>query len=151
MQKEIRKFKSNTQKLILINKAIPVTQNIPDIRLSYLLNSKNQIQVFHWQTRSYAEHIALGEIYDSFSEFLDSFIESFQGIYGRVEMEPIQNNELINYDEMEKFYDSTGNFISGIHNVLYSIKETINNSELQNSLEEIIGKFDKTRYLLTLN
>ena len=47
--------------------------------VSYTMSFLNNIQVFHWQTQSYAEHQALGEYYESLTDLNDKFVESWQG------------------------------------------------------------------------
>ena len=39
-----------------------------------LLTLHNQLKIHHWQTKSYAEHQALGGAYDEFSDLIDGFI-----------------------------------------------------------------------------
>ena len=43
------------------------------------INFLNDIQSYHWQTKSYAEHEALGEFYTKFNELNDRFVETYQG------------------------------------------------------------------------
>ena len=43
------------------------------------MNFLNDIQSYHWQTRSYAEHEALGEFYTKYNELNDRFVETWQG------------------------------------------------------------------------
>jgi hypothetical protein len=40
-----------------------------------LLTLHNQLKIHHWQTKSYAEHQALGSTYDEFADLIDEFIE----------------------------------------------------------------------------
>ena len=47
--------------------------------VSYTMSFLNNIQVFHWQTQSYAEHQALGEYYESLTDLNDKLVESWQG------------------------------------------------------------------------
>ena len=37
-----------------------------------LLSFLDQLKIYHWQTRSYAEHKALGKAYDEISELMDT-------------------------------------------------------------------------------
>jgi len=53
--------------------------------VSYLLHSKTQAHVFHLQTKSFAEHMALSGYYTSIDELTDGLTESYQGKYGLVE------------------------------------------------------------------
>ena len=43
------------------------------------MNFLNDIQAYHWGTKSYAEHEALGEFYTKFNELNDRFVETYQG------------------------------------------------------------------------
>jgi len=38
----------------------------------------------HWATKSYAEHVALGELYDEIPDRVDAIIEVYQGFYGLI-------------------------------------------------------------------
>jgi len=77
-----------------------------------LLTLHNQLKIHHWQTKSYAEHQALGGAYDEFSDLIDEFIEVFMGKYGRIESKDGFKIELSNYKEimllnLNKSYDAT--------------------------------------------
>ena len=50
--------------------------------VSKILHSRNQVHIFHLQTKSYAEHIALNEFYDGVLGLFDGLIESYQGKHG---------------------------------------------------------------------
>ena len=43
------------------------------------MNFLNDVQSYHWQTKSYAEHEALGEYYNKFNELNDRLVETYQG------------------------------------------------------------------------
>ena len=43
------------------------------------MNFLNDIQAYHWQTKSYSEHENLGEFYTKFNELNDRFVETWQG------------------------------------------------------------------------
>ena len=44
------------------------------------MNFLNDIQAYHWQTKSYSEHESLGEFYTSFNTLNDRFVETWQGM-----------------------------------------------------------------------
>ena len=44
------------------------------------MNFLNDIQAYHWQTKSYSEHESLGEFYTSFNALNDRFVETWQGM-----------------------------------------------------------------------
>ena len=41
----------------------------------------------HWATKSYAQHMALGEFYDDVIEAIDAVVECHQGMFGLIEPE----------------------------------------------------------------
>ena len=59
----------------------------------------NFVQASHWQTKSYAEHEALGEHYTKFNELNDRFVETYQGDDARIAEEAgadyISDDELV--------------------------------------------------------
>ena len=44
-----------------------------------LLELRTQVKMFHWQTKSYAEHKALDKLGDRLLELNDLWVESYQG------------------------------------------------------------------------
>ena len=42
----------------------------------------------HLQSRSYAEHVALGGFYDSLVDLVDSYAEAYQGLFGLIKGYP---------------------------------------------------------------
>ena len=44
-----------------------------------LLHSGTVTHIMHWQTESYAQHIALGEFYSEIPDLVDAVVEAYQG------------------------------------------------------------------------
>ena len=109
-----------------------------------------QLKLYHWQTKSYAEHKALDEAFGSLIDLSDELMESTMGKYGRPDMKGLCDFTLKNYvddgsllhfvQEMKICYDEK----------LRSMFSKEKDPELLNILDEIIAMFDKTTYLLTL-
>lgn len=38
----------------------------------------------HWATKSYAEHVALGDLYDELPDRVDAIVEVYQGYFGLI-------------------------------------------------------------------
>ena len=55
--------------------------------LNLLLQTQSQMRILHWQTTSYARHMAFGGFYDAVDDLLDKLIECYQGKYGRIYFE----------------------------------------------------------------
>jgi hypothetical protein len=52
--------------------------------ISALRNSSPQAHIFHHQTDSFAEHMALGGYYEEILDHVDGLVESIQGVYPRI-------------------------------------------------------------------
>jgi len=50
--------------------------------VSLLFNARTNAHIAHLQTKSYAQHIALNELYEGILDIADSFAESAQGTQG---------------------------------------------------------------------
>ena len=51
--------------------------------IHFFLQLRNQIKLYHWQTRVYARHIATDQILEKLEKNIDSFVEIYIGKYGR--------------------------------------------------------------------
>ena len=114
-----------------------------------LLTLHNQLKIHHWQTKSYAEHQALGGTYNEFSELIDEFVEVFMGKYGRIESKDGFKIELSNYKDISPT-DFVDKYIDYLINELpKSLEET--DTDLLNLRDEMLGQLNKLKYLLTLS
>ena len=52
--------------------------------LATLLHSGTNTHFFHWATKSYAKHKALGGFYERIIELTDELAECYFGIYGQI-------------------------------------------------------------------
>lgn len=117
--------------------------------MSTFLGIQSQFKVFHWQTQSYAKHIAYGGIYDTLSELSDEFMETYMGKYGRVALEGEQDAILLgNIGEVniEEFLGTITEFLLSLNHKLDSNRD----SDLLNIRDEMLGAINKLKYLLTL-
>ena len=104
-----------------------------------------QLHLLHWQTTSYAQHQALGGLYDYVHDFKDGVIEKLMGYTGKrpapYKIEPLTNctasecvNNLLSFASALKAYGEK----NGYHDVC-------------NLADSLSGEAAKTRYLLTLS
>ena len=47
-----------------------------------VFTTRNLAHFAHWNTKSYAAHMALGELYDALVEDVDDIVETYQGEFG---------------------------------------------------------------------
>ena len=99
----------------------------------------------HWQTTSYAEHKALGKLYEYVQDFKDEVVEKLMGYTGKrpaaYKIEPLTNctgmqcaTDLMSFASTLKMYGEKNSF----HDVC-------------NLADALSGEAAKTKYLLTLS
>ena len=70
----------------------PITEeNSAAAFVSMILESATQAHIFHLQSDSYAQHIALGVYYSGISEIIDTLAEIIQGRYGIIKGYSVPN------------------------------------------------------------
>ena len=110
-----------------------------------LTHFHEQLHLTHWQTKSYAEHQALGALYDYVQDFKDGVIEKLMGYTGKrpapYKIEPLTN--------------CTGNeCVSNLLSFASSLKsyaEANSYHDIANLADALSGEAAKVRYLLTLS
>ena len=108
-----------------------------------LMHSRNIFHIKHLQTKSFAEHIALDELYKSLPDHIDSIIESYQGRTGKIiEKYYFPNDTYPNKTPLE-YAIIIRDFVDANRNTLGKY------SEIQNLVDELIGQLNSTIYKLT--
>ena len=103
------------------------------------------VKQYHWSTTSFARHKASDQLLKNLDENVDKFIEIF---IGRYNVKPI-----ITSIKMEKtFLSDDGNmeFLLLIRTYLELLNNKINDSDLLNIRDELIGNINQTIYLYNL-
>jgi len=113
---------------------------------STLLGFVMQIHVFHWLTTSFAQHKALGELYDGIHDLTDSFMEAYMGKYGR--NMPAGAASIINYNSAN-VNEVISTFEAFLINLTNELQPT--DTDLLNIRDEMLDLVHTTQYLLTLN
>lgn len=115
-----------------------------------LLTLHNQLKIHHWQTKSYAQHQALGSTYDAFTGLIDEFIEVFMGKYGRVKSKEGFDIKLTNYESLSP-NELTDKYVDYLINELPKSLDDKKDTDLLNIRDEMLGELNKLKYLLTLD
>lgn len=117
--------------------------------ISPLIRMQQQLRIFHWQTRSYAQHKAFGKAYESLDDHIDDFVEVFMGKYGRpiahinfsVDLDNIADVDITAIiDDYIKFLSS--DFVAELNPEA--------DTDLLNIRDDMLGVLNKLKYLLTL-
>ena len=117
-------------------------------KVNLFLGIHAQLKVFHWQTKGYARHNAFAQTRDDLENLMDSFVEEAMGKYGRFVLdEETKNFELINMSDMK-----AADMAETICQALIQFTEELDpvDTNLLNIRDEMLGLFQKLKYLLTL-
>jgi len=112
-----------------------------------LIAMQSQFRVFHWQTKSFAQHKAFGEAYEGLDELIDEFVEVYQGKNGIQNPAEGLKIKLENLDGNPE--DMIDVFIEFLTDELTDKLEK-DDTDLLNIRDEMLGLLNKTKYLLLL-
>jgi len=115
-----------------------------------LFRYRQQLHVYHWQTKSYARHKASDQLLGELTDFIDSFMEIFFGKYGRVTFSPNISIKIGNMND-EEGLKSLDEMISYFYNELPKSLNEKTDTDLLNLRDDIVGKINQVKYLYTLN
>jgi hypothetical protein len=104
-----------------------------------------QLHLLHWQTKSYAEHQALGGLYDYVHDFKDGVIEKLMGYTGK--RPGVYKIEALSGADSNSVVTALMDFSSNLK--VYA--ESNSYHDIANLADALSGEAAKTKYLLTLS
>lgn len=111
--------------------------------LALLLQARNVAHVHHWKTKSFSLHLALGELYETITEFADALAEMSIGDLGdNDKLGSVAWDEPTGWDKGDPIA-----FIGQLHQYLEELKKTIPQDDwLINKYEELQGEVSQIKY-----
>jgi hypothetical protein len=103
------------------------------------------LHLLHWQTTSYAQHKALGKLYEYVQDFKDGAVEKLMGYTGK-RPAPYKIEPLINCTG-----DECVSKLLSFASSLKSYGEANSYHDIANLADALSGEAAKTKYLLTLS
>ena len=107
-----------------------------------LLHAATNTHILHLRSKSFSEHMALGEFYQALPDLVDAVVEASQGLTG----------ELIDYPVMYYAPEATGLAeLEMLRDYIEDKRHTSGipqESEIQNLIDEIASQIDSTLYKL---
>lgn len=93
----------------------------------------------HLKTSKYAAHMALDEYYKEMPELVDTLIENYQGIYGKVD----------DYKNILDFNEDPIKYLEDLRDICVNSKGLLQqNTELESDMDNILSLIDSTLYKL---
>jgi hypothetical protein len=119
--------------------------------IHFFLQLRDQIKLYHWQTRIYARHIATDKMLEALEKSIDSFVEIYIGKYGRPKITG-KNAEIALHNLSEpgvvRVINAAIKYLQGT--LTKSLKAAVD-SDLINIRDEMIGELNQLLYLFTLH
>jgi len=116
--------------------------------IHFFLQLRDQIKLYHWQTRVYARHIATDETLKKLEESIDSFVEVYIGQFGRPKLSGRNASiTLQNLSEAgaSRVIKAAMKYIIAMHRPLQQ------HTDLINILDEMLSELGQLLYLFSLH
>ena len=116
--------------------------------IHFFLQLRDQIKLYHWQTRIYARHVATDQTLKELEERIDSFVEVYVGKYGRPRL--TGKNASISLQNLTeagatRMIRAAMKYVDAIHKPLQM------HTDLINILDDILRELGQLLYLFTLH
>jgi len=106
------------------------------------------LNLYHFQTKSYAGHKASDKHLERFREHFDGFLEVYQGIFGKIKFLRPHNIQVHNISKTKQITDIT----LELNKYLVDLAEELeDHGDLVNIIDEIIADNNQFLYLLTFD
>jgi DNA-binding ferritin-like protein len=117
--------------------------------VTLMLTLRNQIKIYHWQTKEFSRHKATDDLVDKLDDNIDKFTEVYMGKYGRPNFKgKTASIKIHNFDDTDgpQYLQSAVNWLTT--KLPKHLKNT--DTDLLNIRDEIIADLNQARYLFTL-
>jgi hypothetical protein len=114
------------------------------------LEMLNMVKLYHWKTRSYAQHKATDELYEKLNSNIDTFIEVLLGKdESRIKMME-KHIDLIDSSNVKDFKKRVYEYREFLINMSRYF-DSKRDSDLLNIRDEILGSINQFLYLMTFD
>lgn len=139
-------MKRKTQK----SRTLPKKNDKKTAIVRIFLEMLTTIKLYHWKTRSFAQHKATDELYSSLNEHIDKFVEILLGKdESRIRMVE-KCNPLRDYENSENFKEKIYEYREFLVNLSKSFNAKTD-TDILNIRDEILGDINQFLYLMTFD
>jgi DNA-binding ferritin-like protein len=123
-------------------------RNVKIVKL--FLELLNMVKLYHWKTKSYAQHKATDELYERLNENIDKFVETLLGKdESRIKMIE-KNTDLLDPDNTRDFKSRIYEYRLYLTNMNRYFDSKMD-TDLLNIRDEILGDINQFLYLMTFD
>ncbi len=110
---------------------------------------RDQIKIYHWQTRQYGRHKATDDVIKALDEHVDSYVEVYMGKYGRPKITTTTSTLKIKNLNEKTIITFVNTCINVLKTVLVKRLKPAD-TDLFNIRDEMLGELNQLLYLFTL-
>jgi hypothetical protein len=118
-------------------------------QIHFFLHLRNQIKLYHWQTRMYSRHVATDNVLEKLDKSIDQYVEVYIGKYGRPRVTG-KNASIVIQNLTEagavRLVNAAIKYLQGP--LTKTLKPT--DTDLMNIRDEMIADLNQLLYLFTL-
>lgn len=112
-----------------------------------MMTIRDQIKLYHWQTRQFSRHKATDDLVAKLDANIDMFVETYMGKYGRPRVSKSIKIYNFSEDAARTFVKQQRQFLSRVLPRRLKAEDT----DLLNIRDTILGDINQVLYLFTLN
>ena len=118
-----------------------------DVQFFFMM--RNQIKLYHWQTKLYSRHKATDAVLEALDKSVDRYVEVYMGKYGRMKMNTSTATTTVKNLSETSIFNFINRSIQYLNNDLVSkLKET--DTDLVNIRDEMLAELNQLLYLFSL-
>lgn len=118
--------------------------------IQFFFTMREQIKLYHWQTKSFSRHKATDGVIDTLDELIDKYVEVYMGRYGRPKM--TSRNNMVHVKNL-----SEANIVRFIKQCISYLQSELvkglkpQDTDLINLRDEMLADLNQLLYLFTLH
>ena len=118
-----------------------------DVQFFFMM--RNQIKLYHWQTKLYSRHKATDNVIEALDKSVDKHVEVYMGKYGRMKMNTSTATTTVKNLSETSIFNFINRSIQYLNNELVAkLKET--DTDLLNIRDEMLAELNQLLYLFSL-
>lgn len=117
--------------------------------VNLMLTLRNQVKIYHWETKNFARHKATDDLVDKLDGNIDKFVEVYIGKYGRPNLNSRTGRIMIRNFRDEEAPVLLKQAAAWMTTKLPTLLNS-NDTDLLNIRDEILADLNQTLYLFTL-
>lgn len=105
------------------------------------LHTLAQVRYMHWMTTDYIAHKQLGELYETLDGLVDRFVESYLGTH---------SSDKVSRVALQQESQTYSQILINIKAYYKDLRKSMDDTALENIIDEITGAIDQTLYILRM-